>query len=204
MHRITALSVVLAIGLCAHAPMAAAAMSMTAAKQLAAEAGHGDARALAELQARAGAGDAVAQKAMGDLYRHGQGVRRDDAAAAAWYRKAAVQGLAAAQGLVDAGWVAVAAYSSRCVYSGVVEHSGYVDPGARGRGVGRRLLDALIASTEAAGIWTIQSGIFPENTASIALHTSAGFRIVGTRERIGQQHGRWRDILLLERRSPVL
>lgn len=102
------------------------------------------------------------------------------------------------------GWVAVSTYSSRCVYAGVVEHSVYVHPAARGQGVGRRLLDALIASTEAAGIWTIQSGIFPENTASIALHTAAGFRVVGTRERIARQHGRWRDILLMERRSPVL
>ena len=77
-------------------------------------------------------------------------------------------------------------------------------PGARGQGIGRRLLDALIASTEAAGIWTIQSGIFPENTASLALHRAAGFRVVGTRERIGQHHGRWRDVVLIERRSPVV
>ena len=102
------------------------------------------------------------------------------------------------------GWVAVSAYSSRCVYAGVVEHSVYVHPRARGAGVGRCLLETLIASTEAAGIWTIQSGIFPENVASIALHAAVGFRIVGTRERVGQQHGRWRDILLLERRSPVI
>ncbi len=73
---------------------------------------------------------------------------------------------------------------------------------ARGQGVGRQLLAALITSTEAAGIWTIQSGIFPENTASVALHHVAGFRTVGRRERIGQHHGRWRDVLLLERRSP--
>jgi L-amino acid N-acyltransferase YncA len=99
------------------------------------------------------------------------------------------------------GWVAVSPVSSRCVYAGVVEHSVYVHPGARGLGVGRRLLDALITSTEAAGIWTIQSGIFPENAASVALHHAAGFRTVGRRERIGQQHGRWRDVLLLERRS---
>jgi L-amino acid N-acyltransferase YncA len=102
------------------------------------------------------------------------------------------------------GWVAVSAVSSRCAYAGVVEHSVYVHPDARGRGVGRRLLDALIASTEAAGIWTIQSGIFPENTASVALHRAAGFRVVGTRERISQHHGRWRDVVLLERRSPVI
>ena len=101
------------------------------------------------------------------------------------------------------GWVAVSATSGRPVYAGVVEHSVYVHPDARGRGVGRLLLGRLIASTEAAGIWTIQSGIFPENTASIALHRAAGFRIVGSRERIGMQHGRWRDILLLERRSPA-
>jgi phosphinothricin acetyltransferase len=102
------------------------------------------------------------------------------------------------------GWVCAAAVSSRCVYGGVVEHSVYVRPDARGLGIGHKLLDALIASTEAAGIWTIQAGIFPENTASIALHHTAGFRIVGTRERIGRQHGRWRDILLMERRSPAI
>jgi L-amino acid N-acyltransferase YncA len=101
------------------------------------------------------------------------------------------------------GWVAVSAVSGRCVYAGVVEHSVYVHPGARGLGTGRRLLDALIASTEAAGIWTIESGVFPENTASLALHRAAGFRVVGIRERLGQHHGRWRDVLLIERRSPV-
>jgi L-amino acid N-acyltransferase YncA len=101
------------------------------------------------------------------------------------------------------GWVAVSAVSGRCVYAGVVEHSVYVHPGARGQGTGRRLLDALIASTEAAGIWTIESGVFPENTASLALHRTAGFRVVGIRERLGQHHGRWRDVLLIERRSPV-
>jgi L-amino acid N-acyltransferase YncA len=103
-----------------------------------------------------------------------------------------------------AGWVAASAVSGRCVYAGVVEHSVYVHPGARGRGTGRRLLDKLIASTEAAGIWTIQSGIFPENTASLALHQAAGFRVVGIRERIGQHHGRWRDVILIERRSPAV
>jgi phosphinothricin acetyltransferase len=105
------------------------------------------------------------------------------------------------------GWVAVSAVSSRCVYAGVVEHSVYVDPGAQRRGVGRALLDALIASTEVAGIWTIQSGIFPENTASLALHQRAGFRVVGVRERLGRhasQGNRWRDVVLLERRSPVV
>jgi L-amino acid N-acyltransferase YncA len=111
--------------------------------------------------------------------------------------------VATANGQVT-GWVAVSATSGRCVYAGVVEHSVYVHPAARGHGTGRRLLDAMIASTEAAGIWTIQSGIFPENTASLALHSAAGFRVVGTRERIGQHHGRWRDVILIERRSPAI
>jgi phosphinothricin acetyltransferase len=102
------------------------------------------------------------------------------------------------------GWVAVTAVSSRCVYAGVVEHSVYVDPAAHGRGVGRLLLDALISSTEAAGIWTIQSGVFPENRASLALHQACAFRVVGVRERIGRHHGRWRDVVLLERRSPAI
>ena len=103
------------------------------------------------------------------------------------------------------GWTACSPVSDRCVYSGVVEHSVYVHPDARGRGVGRRLLSTLIASTEAAGIWTIQSGVFPENTASLALHRAAGFREVGVRERIGRHAafgGRWRDVVFLERRSP--
>jgi L-amino acid N-acyltransferase YncA len=101
------------------------------------------------------------------------------------------------------GWVAVAGVSGRCVYAGVVEHSVYVAARARGRGVGRRLLDALIASTEAAGIWTIESGIFPENVASLRLHEAAGFRVVGVRERLGRHDGRWRDVVLIERRSTV-
>lgn len=99
------------------------------------------------------------------------------------------------------GWVAVVQVSDRCVYGGVVEHSVYVARDARGRGVGLALLYALIASTEAAGIWTIQSGVFPENVASMALHRAAGFRDVGRRERIGRHHGRWRDVVLIERRS---
>lgn len=102
------------------------------------------------------------------------------------------------------GWVAAAAVSRRRVYAGVVEHSVYVDPRARGHGVGRKLLDALITSTESAGIWTIQSGIFPENTASLRLHRSAGFRQIGVRERIAQHHGRWRDVVLIERRSHAI
>lgn len=99
------------------------------------------------------------------------------------------------------GWVAAAAVSQRCVYAGVVEHSVYVRPKTQGRGVGGALLRALIGSTETAGIWTIQSGIFPENAASLALHRRAGFRVVGKRERLGCHHGRWRDVVMLERRS---
>jgi phosphinothricin acetyltransferase len=99
------------------------------------------------------------------------------------------------------GWVAAAAVSERCCYAGVVEHSIYVAAQARGRGVGAALLEAFIASTEAGGIWTIQTGIFPENTASLRLHHAAGFRTVGTRVRLGRHHGRWRDVVMLERRS---
>ncbi|MCX2182214.1 GNAT family N-acetyltransferase [Streptomyces sp. SKN60] len=100
------------------------------------------------------------------------------------------------------GWVAASKVSERAAYAGVVEHSVYVHPDARGRGVAASLLKALIDSTEAAGIWTIQSGIFPENAASLAVHQRAGFRIIGTRERIALHHGRWRDTVLVERRSP--
>ncbi|MEU4085173.1 GNAT family N-acetyltransferase [Streptomyces aureus] len=99
------------------------------------------------------------------------------------------------------GWAAAVPVSDRCVYAGVVEHSVYVRPDARGQGVGATLLDALIKSTELAGIWTIQSGVFPENTGSLALHRRMGFRVVGTRERIGRLHGTWRDVVLIERRS---
>ncbi|MCY0939867.1 GNAT family N-acetyltransferase [Streptomyces antarcticus] len=102
------------------------------------------------------------------------------------------------------GWVAASRVSDRSAYAGVVEHSVYVHPAARGRGVAGRLLAALVESTEAAGIWTVQSGIFPENAASLAVHKRAGFRIIGTRERIGRHHGVWRDVVLLERRSPLL
>jgi L-amino acid N-acyltransferase YncA len=101
------------------------------------------------------------------------------------------------------GWAALSGVSSRCVYAGVAEVSIYVAERARGRRVGRRLMAQLIADSEAAGIWTLQAGIFPENVASIALHESAGFRIVGRRERLGQMNGCWRDVVLMERRSAV-
>ncbi|MEV6974468.1 N-acetyltransferase family protein [Kitasatospora sp. NPDC093806] len=102
------------------------------------------------------------------------------------------------------GWVAASLVSDRCAYAGVVEHSVYAHPDAQGRGVAGRLLGALVASTEAAGIWTIQSGVFPENAASLAVHAKAGFRVIGTRERIGRLHGIWRDVVLIERRSPTI
>jgi phosphinothricin acetyltransferase len=102
------------------------------------------------------------------------------------------------------GWVAVSRVSARAVYAGVVEHSVYVDPAVQGRGVGRALLERLIASTEAAGIWTIQSGVFPENVPSLRLHERVGFEIVGRRRRLARLHGVWRDVLFLERRSPIV
>jgi len=113
---------------------------------------------------------------------------------------------AAADNLAGAvlAWAALSPVSGRCVYGGVAEVSVYVAGAARGRGVGRQLLAALVAESEAHGIWTLQAGIFPENTASISVHAGAGFRTVGYRERIGQQQGVWRDTVLLERRSAVV
>lgn len=102
------------------------------------------------------------------------------------------------------GWIAASRVSDRCCYAGVVEHSVYIASRARGRGIGAALLAAFIASTEADGIWTIQAGVFPENTPSLRLHAKAGFRTVGIRQRLGRMHGRWRDVVLLERRSPVV
>jgi phosphinothricin acetyltransferase len=101
------------------------------------------------------------------------------------------------------GWAALSPVSLRPVYAGVAEVSIYVGQSARGRGVGRALLEELVSRSERAGIWTLQAGIFPENRASVALHERCGFRLVGMRERIGQAGGVWRDVLLLERRSPI-
>lgn len=98
-------------------------------------------------------------------------------------------------------WAALSPVSRRPVYRGVAEVSIYIAPGARGRGIGAELLGALIEASEEEGFWTLQTSIFPENEASVALHTRFGFRVVGTRERIGSHHGRWRDTVLLERRS---
>ena len=109
--------------------------------------------------------------------------------------------LTAHQHNVIAGWAALSPVSQRRVYAGVAEVSVYVASIARGCGIGRQLLDALINESEDHGLWTLQAGIFPENTASIALHRACGFREVGRRERIGKMNGVWRDTVLLERRS---
>jgi phosphinothricin acetyltransferase len=102
------------------------------------------------------------------------------------------------------GWAALSPVSSRRVYAGVAEVSLYVAGHARGCGVGRALLGALVEASERAGIWTLQAGIFPENVASLALHAACGFRVAGRRERIGRMAGVWRDVLLLERRSRLV
>jgi L-amino acid N-acyltransferase YncA len=99
------------------------------------------------------------------------------------------------------GWAAVSPVSGRCVYAGVAEVSVYVAEHARGRGIGLALLGALVKESERNGLWTLQAGIFPENAASIEVHKRCGFRIVGTRERLGSMNGRWRDVVLMERRS---
>ena len=102
------------------------------------------------------------------------------------------------------GWAALRPVSTRQVYRGVAEVSVYVAAAARGKGVGKSLLNALVEESETNGIWTLQAGIFPENVPSISLHRSCGFRQVGVRRRIGQHHDRWRDVLLLERRSALV
>ncbi|MEX2531046.1 MAG: GNAT family N-acetyltransferase [Gemmatimonadota bacterium] len=112
--------------------------------------------------------------------------------------------LVARQGRRIVGWAALSPVSSRCVYGGVAEVSVYVREGCRDRGVGARLLARLIEASESHGLWTLQAGVFPENVASIRLHRSFGFREVGVRERVGRLLGRWRDVLLLERRSEVV
>ena len=102
------------------------------------------------------------------------------------------------------GWAALSPVSSRCAYSGVAEVSLYITASARGVGVGKTLLRAVIKESEQAGIWTLQAQIFPENAASIAMSKSCGFREVGFRERIGQMNGIWRDVVLMERRSKTV
>jgi phosphinothricin acetyltransferase len=102
------------------------------------------------------------------------------------------------------GWAALAPVSGRECYRGVAENSVYVARSARGRGVGRTLLEELVRRADAVGIWTIQAGILAGNEASVALHTRCGFRVVGTRERIARKNGEWRDVVLMERRSALI
>jgi L-amino acid N-acyltransferase YncA len=109
--------------------------------------------------------------------------------------------IVALQGGQVVGWGALSPVSERCVYAGVAEDSVYVAHERQGSGIGRALLEELVSRAERDGIWTIQAGVFPENEASIELHRRCGFRVVGTRERIGQHHGVWRDVVLMERRS---
>lgn len=112
--------------------------------------------------------------------------------------------LVATDGEHVVGWAALSPVSARSVYAGVAEVSVYVSSNCRGRGVGKALLEALVAESETNKIWTLQASIFPENVASIALHKSCGFREVGRRERIGRMNGVWRDTVLLERRSRLI
>ncbi len=112
--------------------------------------------------------------------------------------------LVACEGDRVVAWAALSRVSARLVYSGVAEVSVYVAAAERGRGIGHRLLAATVEESERHNIWTLQAGVFPENAPSIALHERCGFRLVGRREKLGQLHGRWRDILLLERRSAVV
>ncbi|GAA3957072.1 hypothetical protein GCM10022246_08670 [Pedobacter ginsengiterrae] len=102
------------------------------------------------------------------------------------------------------GWAALTPVSSRCVYAGVAEVSVYVDPEQSGKGIGLALLEELVALSEIEGIWTLQAGIFPENTGSLRIHEKAGFRTLGVREKIGKQNEVWRDTVLLERSSKTI
>lgn len=112
--------------------------------------------------------------------------------------------IVACDGAIVLGWAALTPVSSRCVYAGVAEVSVYVSAKARSRGVGKLLLQRLIELSQIEGFWTLQSGIFPENTESVKLHEACGFRIIGYRERIGKRDGIWRDNLMLERRSTLV
>jgi phosphinothricin acetyltransferase len=112
--------------------------------------------------------------------------------------------LVACEGDRVVGWAALSPVSSRCVYGGVAEVSVYVSAASRGRGVGTLLLERLIRDSEDRGIWTLQAGIFPENTASVSVHRKLGFAEVGRRKHLGKLKGQWRDVLLLERRSTTV
>jgi phosphinothricin acetyltransferase len=125
------------------------------------------------------------------------------------HEKVAEPRLVAVENGAVVGWAAAGRVSSRCVYEGVLEHSVYVAEAARGHGVGRVLLDAFLRAAEAAEVWTVQSGVFPENEPSLALHRELGFRTVGTRERVGKMGygpyaGEWRDVVMIERRSALV
>ena len=102
------------------------------------------------------------------------------------------------------GWAALSPISKRSVYAGVAEVSVYVSESFRGQGIGQALLEALITCSEKHGLWTLQAGIFPENVSSLAIHKRCGFREVGRRASLGKHHGKWRDVILLERRSKVV
>ncbi len=102
------------------------------------------------------------------------------------------------------GWTALSNVSSRCVYAGVAEVSVYVDSDFRGKGIGNKLMEVLIQESEANGIWTLQAGIFPENTGSLKLHHNNGFRTIGIKERLGKMDNKWRDVAQLERRSEIV
>jgi L-amino acid N-acyltransferase YncA len=141
-----------------------------------------------------------------------EGINSGDAtfetAAPAWAewdaKHLAIGRLTAAENGDVVGWAALSGVSNRCAYAGVAEVSVYVAGIARGRGVGSGLLRGLITASEIVGIWTLQAGIFPENAASVTIHQGCGFREIGRRERLGKLHGRWRDVLLLERRSTTV
>jgi len=102
------------------------------------------------------------------------------------------------------GWAALSPVSSRCVYAGVAEVSVYIATTFQGKGLGYKLLDKLVLDSEQHGLWTLQSGIFPENLGSIKLHEKCGFRIIGYREKIGEMKGIWRDNIIMERRSKIV
>ncbi|WP_176555705.1 GNAT family N-acetyltransferase [Virgibacillus ndiopensis] len=102
------------------------------------------------------------------------------------------------------GWAALSPVSSRCAYAGVAEVSIYISQNSTGKGIGSKLLEALIESSEENGFWTLRSGIFPENTFSIKLHEKFGFKLTGHQERIGKLNGVWRDVAILERRSEIV
>ena len=112
--------------------------------------------------------------------------------------------LVAVNGETILGWAALSPVSSRCVYGGVAEVSVYIGQGNRGQGVGKMLMQQLIFESEKAGLWTLQSGIFPENKGSVELHLKMGFRFIGKRERVGKRDNVWKDNLLFERRSTVV